>query len=158
MHYNFRSKLYFDMKFLEDVYFSIKYMYSEFQRLACPFCLFITFCSGCGMKWDTAFGSILSFFITWCAGSSSTPKQILFSLGSWKIYILGIHPKKIIIPAPFHTKTFVLLYNFKTSWALIGRLRRGFFAISGASNFKHLKQLFMILLYGLLTMWDWASL
>ena len=31
MHYIFWSKLYFYMKFLEDVYFSIKYMYSEFQ-------------------------------------------------------------------------------------------------------------------------------
>ena len=31
MHYNFWSKLYFYMKFLEDVYFSTKYMYSEFQ-------------------------------------------------------------------------------------------------------------------------------
>ena len=101
--------------------------------------------------------SILSFFITWCAGSSSTPKQNLFSLGSWKKYILGIHPKKIIIPAPFHSKAFVLLYKFETSWALIGRLSRGFFAISGASNFKHFKQLFMTLLFGLLTMWDWAS-
>ena len=37
-HYNFWSKLYFYMKFLEDVYFSLKYMYSEFQWLACPFC------------------------------------------------------------------------------------------------------------------------
>ena len=146
------------MKFLEDVYISIKYMYSEFQWLACPFCFFITLCSRCGMKWDRAFGSILSFFITWCAGSSSTPKQNLFGFGSWKKYILGIHPKKIIIPAPFHSKAFVLLYNFKTSWALIGRLSRGFFAISGASNFKHFKQLFMTLLFGLLTMWDWASL
>ena len=31
MHYNFWSKLYFYVKFLEDVYFSIEYMYSEFQ-------------------------------------------------------------------------------------------------------------------------------
>ena len=45
MHYNFWSKLYFYMKFLEDVYFSIKNMFSEFQLLACPFCFFITFCS-----------------------------------------------------------------------------------------------------------------
>ena len=75
-----------------------------------------------------------------------------------KKYILGIHPKKIIILAPFHSKAFVLLYKFETSWALIGRLSRGFFAISGASNFKHFKQLFMTLLFGLLTMWDWASL
>ena len=68
------------------------------------------------------------------------------------MYILGIHPKKIIIPAPFHSKAFVLLYKFETSWALIGRLSRGFFAISGASNFKHFKQLFMTLSgLGLLT-------
>ena len=31
IHYNFWSKLYFYMKFLEDVYFSIEYIYSEFQ-------------------------------------------------------------------------------------------------------------------------------
>ena len=100
----------------------------------------------------------LSFFISWCAGSSSTPKQYLFSLRSWKTYILGIHPKKIIILAPFHSKAFVLLYKNETS-CLIGRLSRGFlFAISGASNFKQFKQLFMTLLFGLLTMWVWASL
>ena len=69
-----------------------------------------------------------------------------------KKYILGIHPKKIIIPASFHSKAFVILCKFETSWALIGRLSRGFFAISGASNFKHFKQLFMTLLFGLLTM------
>ena len=54
MHYNFWSKLYFYMKLLEDVYFSIKNMYSEFQLLACPFCFFITFSSRWGMNWDTA--------------------------------------------------------------------------------------------------------
>ena len=31
MRYNFWSKLYFCMQFLEGVYFCIKYMYSEFQ-------------------------------------------------------------------------------------------------------------------------------
>ena len=97
-------------------------------------------------------------FFSWCAGSSSTPKQNLLSLGSWKKYMLGIHPKKIIISAPFHSKAFVLLYKFETSWALIGRLSRGFFAISGASNFKHFKQLFTTLLFSLPTMWEWASL
>ena len=63
-----------------------------------------------------------------------------------KKYILGIDPEKIIIPAPFHSKAFVLLYKLETSGALLGRLRRGFFfAISGASmNFKH--SLFMTLL------------
>ena len=62
------------------------------------------------------------------------------------LYVLGIHPKKIIIPASFHSKAFVLLYKFETSWALLGRLSRGFFcAISAASNFKHSKQLFITL-------------
>ena len=44
-----------------------------------------------------------------------------------KIYILGIHPKKRIIPAPFHSKAFELLYKLETSWALLSRLSRGFF-------------------------------
>ena len=39
----------------------------------------------------------------------------LFSLGSWKKIILGIHPKTIIIPAPFHSKAFVILYKFEMS-------------------------------------------
>ena len=30
------------MKFLEDVYFPIEYMYSEFQLLACPFFVFLS--------------------------------------------------------------------------------------------------------------------
>ena len=59
------------------------------------------------------------------------------------IYILGSHPKRIIIPVPFHSKAFLLLYKFETSCALLGRLSKGFFAISGASNFKH--SLFMTL-------------
>ena len=42
------------LKFLGDVYFTIENMYSEFQLLAYPFCFFITFCSRCGMKWNTA--------------------------------------------------------------------------------------------------------
>ena len=31
MYYNFWSKLYFDIKFLEDLCLSVEYMYSEFQ-------------------------------------------------------------------------------------------------------------------------------
>ena len=71
--------------------------------------------------------SILSFFITCCAGSSSAPKQYLVSLRSWKKNILVIHSKKIIIPAPFHSKAFALLHKFETSRVLIGRLSRGIF-------------------------------
>ena len=86
------------------------------------------------------------------------PQTIFVDFSQLKKFILGIHPKKIIILASFHSKAFVILCKFETSWALIGRLSRGFFAISGTSNFKHFKQLFMTLLFGLLTMWDWASL
>ena len=50
--------------------------------------------------------------------------------------------KKKIFPASLHSKAFILLCKFETSWALLGRLSRGFCAISGASNFK---QLFMTL-------------
>ena len=79
------------------------------------------------------------------------PQTLFVQFRQLKNYILGILPKKIIILAPFHSKAFVLLDKFETSWALIGRLRRGFFAISGASNFKHFQQVFMTLLFGLLT-------
>ena len=40
---------------------------------------------------------------------------------------MGIHPKKIIIPVPFHSKAFVLLYKFETSWALLSSLSRSCF-------------------------------
>ena len=53
MHSNFWSKVYFYMKFLEHVYFSTEYMHPEFPLLAWAFWFFITFCSRCGMKWDT---------------------------------------------------------------------------------------------------------
>ena len=95
-------------------------------------------------------------FITWCAATSSTPKQYLFSFGSWrKKYILGIHLKKIIITGPFHSKASVLLYKFETSWALLSRLGRDFFAISGPLILNILNGFSWPLIsgLGLLTMW-----
>ena len=82
-----------------------------------------------------------------------TPNNICLVYAAEKNIFLGIHPEKIIIPAPFHSKAFVTLYKSEMSWALLGRLSRGlFFAISGASNFK---QRFMTLSgLGLLTMWE----
>ena len=131
----------------------------NFSNWYALFVLFITFCSRCVMKWDTACRPTNDPFWTFLSPGAQDPvprpKQYLFSLVSWKKFILVIHPKTIIIPAPFHSKAFVILYIFDSSWALIGRLSRGFFAISGASNFK---QFFMSLFFGLLTMWDWASL
>ena len=85
------------------------------------------------------------------------PKKCVYFRQLKKIYV-GYSSKKDNHLAPFHSKAFVLLYKFETSCTLIGRLSRGFFAISGASTFKHFKQLFTTLLFDLLTMWDWASL
>ena len=70
--------------------------------------------------------------------SQLNPKQCLFTFGSWKKKnILDSHLRKIITPVPFYSKAFVLPQKFERSWALLGRLSRGFFfsfAISGASN------------------------
>ena len=99
------------------------------------------------MKWDTACRptDYPFYAITWCARASSTPKQYLFSLGSWKKIYFGHSSKKDHHPGLLPQQDFVLLYKFETSWALLGRLSRGFFTLSEASNFKHFKQLFMTL-------------
>ena len=119
------------------------------------------------MKWDTVCRPTDDPFWTFSSPSAQEPlhPQTIFVYFRQlkKIYILGIHPQKIIIPASFHSKAFVLLSNFETSWALLGRLSRRFFPISGASrsNFKHFKQLFITLSgLGYLTMWElprWVS-
>ena len=83
--------------------------------------------------------------MTWCARASSTPTQYLFSLGSWKKIYFGHSFKKVNHPGLLPQQGCVLLYKFEKSWALLGRLSRGFFTISGASNFKHIKRLFMTL-------------
>ena len=135
----------------------------NFSNWHALFDFFITFCSRCGMEWNTACRPTDDPFWAFLSPGAQEPVHpqtifVYFRQLKNILYVLGIHPKKIIIPASFHSKAFVILCKFETSWALIGRLSRGFFAISGASNFKHFKQLFMTLLFGLLTMWDWASL
>ena len=72
------------------------------------------------MKWDTACRPADDPLWAFLSPGAQEP-------GSWKKYILGIHREKIIIPAPFHSKAFVLLYKFETSWALLGRLSKAFF-------------------------------
>ena len=88
MHHDFWSKLYFYMKLLEDVYFSVEYMHLEFQQLACLFWFFITFCSCCGLKWDTACRPANDPFWAFLSPGAQeliqSPNQYLFSLGSWK--------------------------------------------------------------------------
>ena len=149
MHDNFRSKLYFFHEISWRCLFLYRVNVFRISVNVMPFLFFFLSHSAfvaawCGIQRVTLRWSFFSFFITWCAGASSTPKQYLFSLGSWKKSILGIHPKKIIIPAPFDSKAFALLYKSETSWELLGRLSRSFFsAMSGAYNFKH--SLFMTL-------------
>ena len=114
MHYNFWSKLYFYMKFLKDVYFSTEYMHSEFQLLACAFWFFIIFCSRCGMKWDRACRPTDDPFWAFLSPGAQEPvhPQIVFVyFRQLKKYILGIHPKKIMIPASFHSKAFEYFFT-----------------------------------------------
>ena len=162
MHYNFWSKLYFYLKFLEGLFLYQVHVF-RISVTDMPFLFFflshsVAVAASSGIQRVDLQMIHFELFYHLVRRIQFNPKQYLFSLGSWKKFILGIHPKKIFIPAPFHSKAFVILYKFETSWALIGRLSRDFFAISGASNFKHFKQLFMSLFFALLTMWDWASL
>ena len=117
------------------------------------FFFFITFCSRCGMgcKIPRVDPQMALFQLFLSPGAQNNLVFVYFRQLK-KNNILGIHPKKVIIPAPFHSKTFALLYKSETSWELLGRLSRSYFsAISGASNFKH--SLFLTLSrLGLLTM------
>ena len=165
MHYSLWSKLYFYMKYLTDVYSSTEYMHSEFQLLACAFWFFITFCSRCGMKWDTACRPTedpLGAFLSPGAREPVNPRTLFVYFRQLKKYILGIHPKKIMIPASFHSKAFEYFFtNLRPAGRYLADQAEVFFAISGASNFKHFKQLFMTLSgLGSLTMCElpcWVS-
>ena len=97
---------------------------------------FITFCSHCGMgckipRVDPQM-TLFQLFYPLVRITNSTSKQYLFSLGSWKKIYFGHSSKKVIIPAPFHSKMFALLYKSETSWELhvLGRLSRSFFSPS----------------------------
>ena len=88
MHYNFWSKLYFYMKFLENVYFSMTY--SHVLRISVTGMLFLlllfflshtaAIAAWCGIQLVDPQMIIFNFFITWCTGASSTPKQYLFTI------------------------------------------------------------------------------
>ena len=138
MLYNFWSKLYFYLKFLEDVYFTIENMYQMFSYWHTLFvCLFffltdsVAVAAWSGIQRVDHRWSILSFFYNLVRRSQFSPKQYLLSLGSWKkkIHILGIHPKKIIISST------AIWDELGVTWQTIGRV---FLAISGASNFLNI--------------------
>ena len=110
--------------------------FSNWHALFDLFCFFfVTFCSRCGMEWDTAcrhdpFCSMIHFELFLSPGAHEQvqpPKQYLFSLDSWKNIYFEDSSKKDNHTVPFHGKAFVLLYKFETSWALLDRLSEGFF-------------------------------
>ena len=110
------------------------------------------------MKWDRACRPTDDPFWAMLSPGAQEPvhPQTLFVyFRQLKKYILG-PSKKDNNPGLLPQQGFwILLYKFETSWALLSRVSRGFFAISWASNFKHFKQLFMTLSgLGSLTMWE----
>ena len=143
---------------LEDVYFSTEYMYSEFQLLACPFCFFaflshsVAVAAWSGIQLvDPQMIHFELFYQPVRKGQFNPQTIIVYFRKLEKIYF-GHSSKKDNHSGLLPQQDFVLLYKFETSWALLGRLSRGLFTISGASNFKHFKQLFMTLSgLGLLT-------
>ena len=142
MYYNFWSKLYFYLKFLEDVYFTIENVYQNFSNWHTLFVFFITSCSRSGMKWDTACRPTDDPFWAFLSPSAQEPVQapnnICLVLAAEKNIYIGHSSKKD--NHPFHSKAFVLLYKFETSRALLGRLSRFFLflAISEAPNFLNI--------------------
>ena len=102
-------------------------------------------------NWHALFLSHFAAVEAWCGTQRVDPQMIHFQLfvspdaqepvqapnniclvyAAEKKNILGIDPKKIIIPALFHSKAFVLLYKFETSLALLGRLSRFFCYLRG---------------------------
>ena len=142
MYYNFWPKLYFYLKFLEDVYFTIENVYQNFSNWHTLFVFFITSCSRSGMKWDTACRPTDDPFWAFLSPSAQEPVQapnnICLVLAAEKNIYIGHSSKKD--NHPFHSKAFVLLYKFETSRALLGRLSRFFLflASSEASNFLNI--------------------
>ena len=74
------------------------------------------------MEWDTTFrpkdDPFWVFFYQLVRSSQKpvqTPNNICLVYAAEKNIFLGIHPQKIIIPAPFHSKAFVTLYKSEMS-------------------------------------------
>ena len=109
MHYNFWSKL-----FLHEISRRGLFLYQvQVFRISVTG----TFCRRCGMKWDTACRTTNEPFWAFLSPGAQDPVQppnnICLVQAAEKKNILGIHPKKIIIPAPFYSKAFVRLTNLK---------------------------------------------
>ena len=118
MHYHdFWSKLYFHMKFLQDIYFWHALFVCLFVCLFFYHSVALAAWSGIQRVDQQMIASILSFFITWCAGASSIPKQYLFSLDSWKKTYFGHSSKKDNHPRPLPQQCFCTSFQI---WGELG--------------------------------------
>ena len=77
------------MNFLEDVYFSIEYICSEFQLLACPFC-FVLFCFVFFLSHSVAVA-------VWCGTRRVDPQMIHFELFYHLVRRSQVNPQTIFV-------------------------------------------------------------
>ena len=100
----------------------------NFSNWHALFLFFITFCSRCGMVWDTACRPTDDPFWAFLSPGAQEPAE------TQTIFVHFRKLKKIYIYFG-HSSTkdnhpgFVLPQKFETSWALLGRLSRGFFLV-----------------------------
>ena len=110
MYYNFWPKLYFYLKFLEDVYFTIENVYQNFSNWHTLFVFFITSCSRSGMKWDTACRPTDDPFWAFLSPSAQEPVQapnnICLVLAAEKNIYIGHSSKKDNHPRPLPQQGF----------------------------------------------------
>ena len=134
----------------------------NFSNWHALFDFFITFCSRCGTKWDTAcrptYDPFWAFLSPGAQELVQPPDQYLFSLDSWKKIDFGHSSEKDNYPGFLSQQGFVLQSKTWDELGVTWQTKQRFsFAILGASNFKHFKQLFMILSrLGLLTVREFS--
>ena len=112
---------------------------------------FITFCSRCCLKWDTACRP--TDYLLWAFLSPDAQEP-----GSWKKIYFGHSWRIDNHTGPFPQQGFCTSLHISDELGVTWQTKKRvffFLAVSGASNFKHFKQLFMTLSgLGLLTMWE----
>ena len=96
--------------------------------------MFISLSSTCIQNfsnWHALFVCLFCFFLShsvavaaWSRIQGVDPQMIHFELFNHLVRRSQFNPQTIFV---CHSKAFVLLYKFKKSWALLGRLSRGFF-------------------------------